>query len=83
MTIFDKNKQKLIHYSSSYDFNPTVVKEMTSPEILKGLVFQSYCNKNFEKVSKIKSRSQLLKSEEKHVESDKKSNADEESENAV
>jgi len=39
MTIFDKSKQKLVQYCSSYNFNPKVVAQLTHPEILRLLTY--------------------------------------------
>jgi len=56
MTIFDKKKQKLVYYSSSPNFNPTTIAELTNPDILKQLTFQPFSNKDYDRLSTTKSR---------------------------
>ena len=48
ITIFDKQRQKLVQYNSSFDFNPKVVSEILDPNILPQLTYTLYNNQDYQ-----------------------------------
>jgi hypothetical protein len=48
ITIFDKTRQKLAHYSSSFDFNPKVASQLLDPNILPQLTYNIYSNSDYQ-----------------------------------
>ena len=44
MVIFDKEKQRLVEYTSSTDFNSKIVSKLTSPQLKKYLKYENYNN---------------------------------------
>ena len=64
MTIFDKNRQKLVQYSSHYDFNPKVVSQLMSPVNLRLLRYKTFCNQDYDKIANTKQSSKGEKDEE-------------------
>ena len=44
MVIFDKEKQRLVEYTSTPDFNSKIVSKLTSPQLRKYLKYENYNN---------------------------------------
>ena len=57
LTIFDKVRQKLVQYSSTYDFSPKVAAKLVEPENIKLISFSAFCNDNIGQIQNIKHKS--------------------------
>ena len=44
MVIFDKEKQRLVEYTSTSDFNSKIVAKLASPQLRKYLKYENYNN---------------------------------------
>ena len=52
ITIFNKEKQKLVQYSSSYDFNPKLIAKMLEPDVLPQITYQFFSNEDYQFIEK-------------------------------
>ena len=57
LTIFDRQRQKLVQYSSSYEFNPKIASELLYPENIILSTCQIYTNDSYDQLCNIKPRS--------------------------
>ena len=58
LVMFDKEKQKLLQYSSSEDFDSKVVHHLTSPDTRQQFTYESYLNSHYDKFLKGKEKSE-------------------------
>jgi hypothetical protein len=73
MTIFDKEKQKLIQFCSSFDFTPKVAAKLLDGSTLSLLTFNMYTNDQYNELAQTKFYRKVTDTNEAntmHVEND-------------
>lgn len=61
LTMFDKDRQKLVQYSSSFDFSPKVATELLYPENIVMCTYKIYNNDSYEEITQVKKGKNAVK----------------------
>ena len=54
MIVFDKNRQKLVKYSSEETFTPKIAASLVQANNIKMLTYKTFNNDDYEKITNIK-----------------------------